>query len=139
MADLSTTKTLKFELVSPERILASEDAVMVVVPGADGDFGAMADHAPLVSSIRPGVVSVHLPSGDVKKIFITAGFADVTAGLCSVLAEEAVNVADIDRVQVENELKNLNGELADTSDDARATTLKREIAIAEAKLLAAAA
>jgi F-type H+-transporting ATPase subunit epsilon len=138
MADLPTGKTMKFELVSPERVLASKDAVMVVVPGTDGDFGALVDHAPLVSSIRPGVVSVHLPSGEVERIFVTGGFADVTAKLCSVLAEEAVNVNDIDRAKTEQELKDLSAELAVAGEDAvRKASLQRNIAIAEAKLSAA--
>src|ERR1700744_4263440 len=97
MADKITDKTFKFELVSPERILASEEVGMVVVPGGDGDFGVLAEHAPLVSTIRPGVVAVYMPSGEVKKIFVSGGFADVTGTLCSVLAEEAVNVNEIDR------------------------------------------
>ena len=70
MAENLTNKTLHFELVSPERVVLSEEAVMVVIPGKMGDLGILAGHAPLSSSIRPGVVSVHLPSGTVKKYLL---------------------------------------------------------------------
>ena len=139
MAEALTSKTFQFELVSPERVLASEEATMVVVPGGDGDFGVLADHTPLVSSIRPGVVSVYTPSGEVKKIFVTGGFADVDGKICSVLAEEAVNVNEIDRSKTEQGLKELRDELANSGEDAvKRSNLSRGIAIAEAKLGAAA-
>lgn len=137
MADLLTTKTIKFELVSPERILASEDVYMVVVPGGDGDFGVLADHTPLISTIRPGVVTITLPNGDVKKIFVSGGFADVDGKICSVLAEEAVNTNDIDRSKVEQTLSDLRAELAAAGDDAvKKENIARSIAVAEAKLAA---
>jgi F-type H+-transporting ATPase subunit epsilon len=139
MAEKITDKTFQFELVSPERILASEEASMVVVPGGDGDFGVLAEHMPIVSTIRPGVVAVYAPSGEVKKIFVTGGFADMNGKLCSVLAEEAVNVNDIDRGKTEQSLKDLRDELASAGDDVvkKANTL-RAIGIAEAKLAATA-
>ena len=138
MAEFLTSKTFQFELVSPERVLTSEEAYMVVVPGTDGDFGVLAEHAPLVSSIRPGVVSVTSPSGEVKKIFVTAGFADVNGKLCSVLAEEAVNVNDIDRSKVEQSLRDLRDALVNVGDDVvKKANLQRDIAIGDAKLAAA--
>ena len=137
MAEKFTDKTFKFELVSPERILASEEVSMVVVPGTEGDFGVLAEHAPIISSIRPGAVAVYMPSGDVKKIFVTGGFADMNGKLCSVLAEEAVNVNDIDRSKAEQSLSDLRNELASVGDDAvRKANLARNISIAEAKLAA---
>ena len=139
MAEALTSKTFQFELVSPERILASEEVTMVVVPGGDGDFGVLAEHAPLISSIRPGVVAVYMPSGEVKKIFVTGGFADVNGKLCSVLAEEAVNVNDIDRGKVEQNLKDLREGLANADDDVvKKANILRDIGIAEAKLMATA-
>ena len=137
MAEFLTTKTFKFELVSPERILASEEVYMVVVPGGDGDFGVLADHSPLVSTIRPGVVTVTMPTGEVKKIFVSGGFADVDGKICSVLAEEAVNVNEIDRAKAEQTLSDLRAELASVGDDAvKKDNLAHSIAIAEAKLAA---
>ena len=136
---IAVKKYIQFELVSPERILASEEASMVVVPGGDGDFGVLANHTPLVSTIRPGVVSVYTPSGEVKKIFVSGGFADVDGKLCSVLAEEAVNVNEIDRAAVEQKIKDLAVELAYAgADEVKKATLVRNIEIAVAKLKAAA-
>jgi F-type H+-transporting ATPase subunit epsilon len=136
---IGVKKYIQFELVSPERILASEEASMVVIPGGDGDFGVLADHTPLVSTIRPGIVSVYTPSGEVKKIFVSGGFADVDGKICSVLAEEAVNVTDINRADVEQKIKDLAAELADSGHDAvKKNNLLRNIAIADAKLAAAA-
>ena len=137
MADTLTKKTFLFELVSPERILASEEAAMVVVPGEAGEFGVLADHAPLLSSIRPGVVSVHLPSGEVKKIFVAGGFADVSGKLCSVLAEEAVNVNELNRAELETHLKNLNDDLGFAGEDAlKKAKVTADITIIQAKLAA---
>jgi F-type H+-transporting ATPase subunit epsilon len=110
---------------------------MVVVPGEAGDFGVLADHAPLLSSIRPGVVSVHLPSGEIKKIFVAGGFADVNGKLCSVLVEEAVNVNELNRAQIEESLRKLNDDLAATGEDAlKAAHIQKQIEVIKAKLAA---
>ncbi len=131
-----SSKTFRFELVAPERILASEDVTMVVVPGGEGEFGVLADHAPVVSSLRPGVIAVQHPSGEMKHIFVSGGVADVTGALCTVLAEEAVNVNDIDSVAVEQKLEELRSAASDAVDDVAKADLARDIAIAEAKLAA---
>jgi F-type H+-transporting ATPase subunit epsilon len=137
MAEALTNKTIQFELVSPECILVSEDASMVVVPGEAGDFGVLADHAPLLSSIRPGVVAVYLPSGEIKKIFVAGGFADVNGKLCSVLVEEAVNVNDLNRAQLDESLKKLNDDLGSAGEDAlKAAHTQQQIAVIQAKLAA---
>ncbi|MFH1158101.1 MAG: ATP synthase F1 subunit epsilon [Pseudomonadota bacterium] len=139
MAEFLTNKTFRFELVSPERIVVSGDAAMVLVPGKTGDFGVLAGHAPLSSSIRPGIVSVHLPSGEVRKIFVAGGFADVSGEFCSVLAEDAVDVNDLNRAETENTLKALQADLDTAEDDAvTLTKLRRQIVIAEAKIAACA-
>jgi len=137
MADKLTDKTFQFELVSPERILASEEASMVIVPGGEGEFGVLADHAPMLSSLRPGVVSVTSPSGEVKRIFVSGGFVDVTGELCSVLAEEAVNLNDLDRASLEEKLKNLEDDMGFAKDDhAKASHIQKTIDIVRAKLAA---
>ncbi|MBI3441799.1 MAG: ATP synthase F1 subunit epsilon [Proteobacteria bacterium] len=139
MAETFTNKTIPFELVSPERVLASEEVLMVVIPGEAGDFGVLADHAPLLSSIRPGVVFLHLPSGEIKKIFVAGGFADVNGTLCTVLAEEAVNVAELDRAQIEESLKGFQESLDLSKEDAvKSAYILQQIGVAQAKLAAAA-
>ena len=82
--------TVEFELVSPERLLLSEQVAMVVVPGEEGNFGVLPGHAPLISTVRPGVIDVYASRAEVSsRIFIAGGFAEVTATSLSVLAEQA--------------------------------------------------
>lgn len=140
MADAATPKTFQFELVSPEKLLASEQAGMVLVPGEEGEFGVLPGHAPFLSSLRPGVVRVQGPSGEVKRIFVAGGFADVGPSICSVLAEEAVNVNDLDSAAIDQRLKELNAELVAEKDDAaRVATIQKQILIEQAKREALAA
>jgi len=130
-------KTIRLELVSPEKLLASEEATIVVIPGAMGDMGVMAEHAPLVSGLRPGVIVATLASGEEKKFFVTGGFADVTGELCSILAEQSCDVAEIDRAKAEQELREYTEQLSAVgADEGRRKVLERDIAIAEAKLAA---
>lgn len=126
-----------FELVSPERLLLSVQADMVVVPGAEGDFGVLPRHAPLVSTVRSGVIAVHDAGQVTERIFVAGGFAEVTPERCTVLAERAVSVADIDRARTEAELKSAREELADASNDAERRAAEHQIAVAEALLDAA--
>lgn len=135
MADALTEKTFQFELVSPEAILASIEARMVIVPGEEGEFGVLADHAPLLSSMRPGVVAVTAADGSQRKIFVSGGFADVTGTQCSVLAEEAVDVADLNRDVLTSKLDDLTDDLEFAKDDAvKAAHIRREMDIVKAKI-----
>ena len=84
-----------FELVSPERLLFSEQVTAVVVPGSDGYFTVMANHAPLMSTIRPGVVEVTLADGGLQKLFVRGGFADVNGSKFTLLAEQAMPVEEL--------------------------------------------
>ena len=125
---------VQFELVSPERLLISEAVDMVVVPGSEGDFGVLPGHAPLISTVRPGVIEVYEGNAVTDRIFVAGGFAEVTAERCTVLAEEADRVQDLDRGRVEAELKGLRDELAAAGDDAERTALAARIDVADAKL-----
>lgn len=108
---------VRFELVSPERLLVSAEADMVVVPGGEGDFGVLAGHAPVISTVRPGVVEVHDEGKDPERIFITGGFAEVTPERLTVLADEAVRVAEMDRDALEQRLKDAEEDLEDAKTD----------------------
>ena len=123
-----------FELVSPERLLISESVDMVVVPGEEGDFGVLVKHAPMVSTVRPGVIRVYQDNQVRDQIFVAGGFAEVTPARCTVLAEEAVPVGDIDRGEVERQLQNAREDLQDAKDDAERADAARRISVAEAKL-----
>lgn len=129
---------LQFELVSPERLLISREVGMVVVPGAEGDFGVLPDHAPLISSVRPGVIDVYDDGVAISdRIFVSGGFAEVTGERCTVLAEQAVPVKDIDRAATQAQLEGLQRDLAHAGDDGAREHLAAEIEAAEAKLAAA--
>ena len=86
--------TMQFDLVSPERALASMQAVAVQIPGADGDMTAMPDHAPTITTLRPGILSVE-GEGESHSYAVTGGFAEITAEGTSVLAEQAIPAADV--------------------------------------------
>lgn len=137
MAAVQTDKTFRFELVSPEKILASADVNMVTIPGEAGEFGVLANHAPLLSSIRPGVVTVLLPDGKEEKVFVAGGFADVTGEQCSVLAEEAVPLSRLNRAELEKELAGLKEDLGFAKDDAvKLASLNARLRVTEQKLAA---
>ena len=130
-----TEKEFDFELVSPEKKLMSEKAWQVTIPGYEGDFGVRANHSALVASIRPGVVQVVSKEGDKPtNIFIAGGFADVTAGNCTVLAEEAVMVSDLNKSDLEAENEVLNMKLSEAKDDVEKARYENQLALNKAKM-----
>ena len=129
---------VEFELVSPERLLMSRAVDMVVVPGTEGNFGVLPRHAPMISTIRPGVIDVYEGKTIVERIFIAGGVAEVTPQRCTVLAEQAVLVRDIDRAAVTRKLADLREDIRDAKDDASRKAYEAEAVIAEAMLKAAA-
>ncbi len=126
-----------FELVSPERLLLSQEVDMVVVPGEEGDFGVLERHSPMISTLRPGVIQVHEGGSVAERIFVAGGFAEVTPARCTVLAEEALPVGEIDRVATEQRLSDAKDDLLDAKDDAEKASAERQIKVAEEMLRAA--
>lgn len=109
-----------FELVSPERLLFSASVTEVVIPGTDGEMTVMALHAPTMSTVKPGVVTVKTSDGKTERFVIFGGFADILPEGCTVLAESAVAVADIDRENLAQRLQDAREDVSDaTSDGAR--------------------
>ncbi len=96
--------TMTFDLVSPERRLVSGEARSVQIPGADGDMTAMPDHAPTITTLRPGILTVEMTDG-VKEYAVTGGFAEITAGATSVLAENAYPKSGEHREAIEAHLE----------------------------------
>jgi F-type H+-transporting ATPase subunit epsilon len=127
---------IQFELVSPERLLVSQPVEMVVVPGVEGDFGVLPGHAPLVSNVRPGIIAVFEQGQVTQRIFVAGGFAEVTPERCTVLAEQALPVADLDRAAAEEEIRSARDDLSGAKDEAERTRLEERIAAGEAKLAA---
>ncbi len=100
-----------FELVSPQKLLFSGDVEQVDVPGAEGEFGVLADHAPMVTTLRPGILTVH-GSGGAQKIVVLGGFAEVSAEGLTVLADVAEAVEDIDRATITARIGELESRIA---------------------------
>ncbi len=128
---------VEFELVSPEKLLLSERVDMVVVPGEEGNFGVLVQHAPLISAVRPGVIDVHNGGKVTEQIFVAGGFAEVTPARCTVLAEQAVPIAEIDRSVAEQQLKDAQEDVADAKDDAERLAAEKQVTVAEAMIQAA--
>ncbi len=125
-----------FELVAPERLVLSAAADMVVVPGAEGDFGVLPGHSLFISTVRPGVIDVYEDDRITERVFVSGGFAEVTPERCTVLASEAVALADIDRAEVEAQIKDLREDAGDATDDSRRAAVETALSVAEAKLAA---
>lgn len=113
-----------FALVSPEREVFHGEVDHVVVPGAEGEFGVLAGHAPVMSTLLPGALKI-INDGVITRIFVNGGFADVTPEGLTVLAEDAVDLGAIDAAQIEADLKNAQDDARDASSEA-----KREAAAA---------
>ena len=123
---------LTFELVSPERLLFSTDVEMVVVPGDEGDFGVLAGHAPLVSTVRSGVIDVYESDSISDRIFVAGGFAEVVAGRCTVLAEEAVNLKEVEKSTVEERIRRNEQSIQNLNLGDDANALEADLAVARA-------
>ena len=140
MADSKVT----FELVAPERLLVSADVDMVIVPGTEGDFGVLPGHAPLIATVRAGVIEIYDGSLETKsitqRIFVAGGVAEVTETRCTVLAEQAAPVGDIKIADAQARLDAARARVNDAGADAiaKARALK-DVVIAEAMVAAAAA
>src|ERR1700724_1651270 len=118
-----------FELVSPEKLLLSQQVALVTVPGGEGNYGVLPGHAPMITTVRPGVIDVYAEGTTAisERIFVAGGFAEVTTERCTVLAEQAVPVAELDRAQLEQEAKDL-------TKDVGLSASPKEKAAAEAQL-----
>ena len=112
MADL-----LKFELVSPEELLLSQDVQQVLVPGTEGNFTVMPGHAPVLSTMRPGVIDVTDGAGNEERIYVRGGVAEVNPKGLTVLAEEAVPLAELSSDMLAQQIKNAEEDVADASED----------------------
>jgi F-type H+-transporting ATPase subunit epsilon len=108
---------LHFDLVSPERLLMSAEVEMVTVPGVEGDFGVLAAHAPVITTLRPGVLVVKETGGEEQRIFVRGGFAEVNLDGLTVLAEEARPIAELDAAALDQEVKDAEEDVADARDE----------------------
>lgn len=107
--------TFHFDLVSPESLVFSGEVEHVVVPGSEGEFGVLADHAPVVVMLKPGILRI-LGPGE-RRIMVIGGFAEVSAQGLTVLADRAMPVEEVDPAVIAGEIKNTEEDLADAKDD----------------------
>lgn len=110
-------EAFKFELVSPERLLVSTQVESVVIPGAEGEMTVMANHAPVMTTVKPGVVSLRTSAGADERYVVFGGFADILPTGCTLLAESAVAVKDINRADLARRIQEAKEDLADAKDD----------------------
>ncbi len=110
--------TIKFELVSPERVLMSEDIEQAVVPGSEGEFTVLPGHSPVISTLRPGVLTVTSEGNKVRRLFVKDGFAEVKPEQLVVLAQEALDIDELGPEQIAEELKAAEAALEAAHDDA---------------------
>jgi len=116
---------LKFSLVSPEKELFSGEVDGVDVPGEEGDFGVLPNHAPVMTTIRMGTIAIK-DGSDTRRMFLRGGFADVTPDGLIILAEEAVDIADLDAEKLSTDLRHAEEDLRDAkTDEKRATASER--------------
>jgi F-type H+-transporting ATPase subunit epsilon len=108
--------TFNFELVTPERLLLSGAAEQVVVPGAEGDFAVLAGHAPVISTLRPGVLEITMADGR-QRVFVKKGVAEADPERLTILAQTAVTVESLDAAAIAAELRAAEAELAEAKDD----------------------
>jgi F-type H+-transporting ATPase subunit epsilon len=109
----------KFELVSPERLLVSGNVEQVIVPGSEGEMTVLAHHAPLLTTLRPGLLDIGFPGGgEHQRYFVRGGFAEVSPGGLTVLAETAIDLLELDAAQFAQAVKDAEEDVADATEDA---------------------
>ena len=127
---------IELEIVTPAKLLFSESADMVVIPGGEGDFGVLTGHAPLLSQVRAGTIDIYKNDEIKAQIFVEGGIAEVASNRCTVLAEEALMAVDIDKASAIDRLKNARA--AQDRDENHIDGLdKPEVVAAEARVIAA--
>lgn len=123
--------TIHFALVSPERELFSGEVKQVDAPGAEGEFGVLPQHAPFMTTLKPGVVRIYEESG-VTPVFVRGGFADVTPAGLTILAEEAIRLEDVDVAELDKEIEDTRSDANDPGDEERRAAAAERLAYLEA-------
>lgn len=122
---------IAFELVSPERLLESTEADMVVVPGSEGDFGVLPGHVPLISTLRPGVIEIYDGNVVRQRIMVTGGFAEISNDRLTVLVEEAVPLADISAAQIDGKIRQAEEAVAEAADAIAKESAEKQLLTAQ--------
>ena len=114
------------EIVSPEKLVFSGEVEAVVVPGTEGEFTVLKDHANLISSMKPGIVVIDEAPSKKLRLFVPGGFAEVAPSGLTILAEQTIPLAQLDTAMLDAELKNIEEEVAGAkTDEARRMAVER--------------
>jgi F-type H+-transporting ATPase subunit epsilon len=105
--------TFHFELVSPERLIFSGEVVSVVVPGTEGAFTVLKDHAASMAVLKPGLVEIQETQASSRRLFVRGGFADVSHSGLTILAEQSIALEDLDAAQIDAQLKDAQEDVDD--------------------------
>ena len=111
------SELFRFELVSPEKLVLAAQVQQVLVPGSEGDFGILSGHAPVMTSIRPGVLEVTTRSGNAKRFYVRGGFAEAHPDGLVVLAQQSIDLEELNASDLQQEIKNLEEDVTDANTD----------------------
>jgi len=118
---------IHFDLVSPERLLLSEDVEMVTIPGTEGYMGVLAGHAPVITGLRPGVIEVQGGETPGLRLFVRGGFAEIHATKVTVLAEEAIPMGDFDMAALDRRIADTEEDLVAAKSDAERNRVAEQL------------
>ena len=130
---MSQSDRLQLELVLPDKLVDSKLVDMVIIAGTEGDFGVLPEHAPLISSIRPGLLEIH-DSEKTEKFFLAGGFVEVLSNQVSILASELCSLEDIDVSSCKDEKENLKKQLNSSQDEKEKSLIQNNIDKLEVKI-----
>jgi F-type H+-transporting ATPase subunit epsilon len=122
---------MQLDIITPEKILYSAEAQMVVVPGTLGDFGVLPGHAPFVSTIRPGIITIDTQDGQQRRMAVIGGLAEVVPERCTVLAEYAVDCAGLTQADVAARIEKAKEDIAVADTDTQKALAEKRLLLAE--------
>jgi F-type H+-transporting ATPase subunit epsilon len=128
------TDTFDFKLVSPEKMIFSDQVSMVVIPGLEGDFGVLSHHAALISTLRPGLIHIYRAGALLHRIYVATGFANVNEKGCTVLAQDCLFLQELDKTNLEATIREKLEELDNARSEERREALCRDLYFANIKL-----
>ena len=121
-------ESFNFELVSPEQLLLSAKVTEIVLPGSEGEMTVMADHSPVMTTIRPGVVTVKQENGEMQRFVVFGGFADILPDSCTLLAESALAVSEFRKDALATRVELARADLAEAQSDEGKTRIAQLVA-----------
>lgn len=130
---MSESEKLQLELVLPDKLVVSRQVDMVIIAGSEGDFGVLPGHAPIISSIRPGLLEIH-DADKTEKFFLAGGFVEVLSNQVSILASELCSIEDIDESECKDQIQNLIEQLGSSQDEKESNLIQNRLDKLEAKI-----